>query len=1153
MMARGGLVRRFALILVAGFAAHSGPHHAALAQSTWLPTSGTVPWTTGTAWSGGTIPDGIDAVAVFPAAGPTVLLDDTTVTVGTITQSSTSGNLVIGSTGTAGSSTDVINLAVSSGVPVISVGGGNMYMYAQLTGTQGLRKNGGGVYSPRYNTLDFTYTGTNYFGGGTVQIARDGQLGDAANPIEVLASTALQNWGIAWTSTRPITISTGTLTLQHGAAANTASLSGPITGTGGLAMVTGNYALAGPVSYGGSTLIRSATVSLTGGGLLSTASLSLQTAAASTGGSLVDFGGGSQGVSTLALSLAAGGTVHAVNTFRNGSLAVAGGNLNVGSGASTVPTGTTQLDLRGLSGFSWGNGTGTLVLNTTGTVAGSTVATVMSLPTSGSASLTAAHVQVGNSSNGPASSTASLQLGAVNSIATGTLTVGAYRGNGAVAFAPDVIGGSLLLRGAAGGESRVDSVYVGFKGGGDVFGNGVLDVSAGSIDAKVANFNVGFYFVNASSGQTGTFAMTSGAVDATTLTLGNVSVASGSTGTPTITSVFSQAGGLVTASSMVFGANAATLGTNNPTFRGTYALAGGTLALGSAASGTGPSSAASQRRLAWTGGVLTTRDAATDLVVAGKSGSGGAILFDLGGVDAKTLDVPAGRIATFGPSVAMSGTDTAFTKTGGGTLVLGGEGFTTSYGGTTSVAAGTLLLNGDHSTATGPLQVASAATLGGSGTFGGAATVDTGATFSPGASPGTLAFTQDLTWNPGVNYAWQMLSGTGLAGAADSWDLIQVGGALSIAATSIDPFKINLWTLSGIGPDVSGAAANFDPSQNYSWTIASAAGGITGFAADKFLISTSATNGTGGFANSVGSGTFSVAQSGNDLNLVFTSGGGPTVITINVASGTQTQTQAGSPALSGSTPVVKTGAGTLVVDQTNTLSGSTTVQGGVLQLANASALASSRLVVVAGGTGQLAPQTVTSVAGLDLATGNGLMDVTSGALTISSGMTAPQLVAELLEGRGDGSWTGTSGITSSTAAAESAVSIPRAVGWLDNGDGSFTVAYAAPGDTNLDWSIDILDASNFLAFGKFDTGSPATWIEGDFSYDGIVDILDAADFFSTGLYDAGNYNSASGAAGVAAVPEPSGFAVVAVAAAGAWLVGRAGRRTVPSPARASRG
>jgi autotransporter-associated beta strand protein len=266
----------------------------------------------------------------------------------------------------------------------------------------------------------------------------------------------------------------------------------------------------------------------------------------------------------------------------------------------------------------------------------------------------------------------------------------------------------------------------------------------------------------------------------------------------------------------------------------------------------------------------------------------------------------------------------------------------------------------------------------------------------------------------------------------------------------------------------------------------------------------------------------------------------PATIIINVPSGTQTQTQAGYPTLSGSTPVLKTGAGTLVLDQANTLSGSTTVQGGVLQLANGSALSASRLVVVAGGTGQVAPVTATSVASLDLASGNGLLDLTRGALTISSGMTATELVAEILEGRGDGSWTGTSGITSSTAAAESAAGTPRAVGWIDNGDGSLTTAYAAPGDTNIDWSIDILDAANFLSGGKFDTGSPAIWFEGDFSYDGIVDILDAADFFATGLYDAGSYNTAPGlSGGIAAVPEPATWTLLAC---GLGLLAASGRR-----------
>ena len=239
--------------------------------------------------------------------------------------------------------------------------------------------------------------------------------------------------------------------------------------------------------------------------------------------------------------------------------------------------------------------------------------------------------------------------------------------------------------------------------------------------------------------------------------------------------------------------------------------------------------------------------------------------------------------------------------------------------------------------------------------------------------------------------------------------------------------------------------------------------------------------------------------------------------------------------ISGSGSLVTTGSGTVALAGANTLTGSTTVQGGRLRLANAAALASSRLAVVAGGTAQVDPYLATSVAGLNLS-GTGLVDVTRGALTVASGLSATTLVDELLKGRNGGSWDGTSGITSSVTAAQVAASELRAVGWLDNGDGSMTVAYAAPGDTNLDWVVDILDVSNFVAGGKYGTFNPATWNEGDFNYDGIVDIQDVADFSATGLYGGASYNSAPGA--VAAVPEP-GMPVAAIAAASAaWAFRR---------------
>ena len=254
----------------------------------------------------------------------------------------------------------------------------------------------------------------------------------------------------------------------------------------------------------------------------------------------------------------------------------------------------------------------------------------------------------------------------------------------------------------------------------------------------------------------------------------------------------------------------------------------------------------------------------------------------------------------------------------------------------------------------------------------------------------------------------------------------------------------------------------------------------------------------------------------------------PSGITINVGSGTQTQTAAGYPLLSGSQPLTKTGAGTLVVDKVNTITGSTSVQGGRLQLANGSALGSSRVVPLAGGTVTLSPSLQTTVGGLAPSAG-GLVDVGSGLVTVAAGLSASNMVAAIVTGLGDGSWNGASGITSSVAAASGG---DRTVGWLDNGDGTVTFGFAAAGDTNLDWQVDIIDAANFLAGGKFDSGSPATWNQGDFTYDGLVDILDAASFLSNGLFDAGAYNTPAGAAGsVAAVPEPSTSALLAVAAA----------------------
>lgn len=317
-------------------------------------------------------------------------------------------------------------------------------------------------------------------------------------------------------------------------------------------------------------------------------------------------------------------------------------------------------------------------------------------------------------------------------------------------------------------------------------------------------------------------------------------------------------------------------------------------------------------------------------------------------------------------------------------------------------------------------------------------------------------------------------------------------------------------------------------------------------------------------------------------------------ITIGVASGLQTQSQAGHAVISGSSSLVKVGAGALVLDAINTFTGQTTVQSGTLRIATPNTLFGSPTVVGWGGTleivtgsgarvpsitldggtldpaGMLAINGTTGISRLVIGAGSvvGRPDVTIGAggrlhlaggaatsLAVSSlrvdrldggrldlgmgrieiepgGTTDAELLAGLAAGRLDGSWTGTTGIGSSAVAAAIAAAEPRAVGWTRLGDGGYTLAYAAPGDTNLDGVVDILDAANLFSTSLYETGRTGDWSAGDFNYDGNVDILDIGEFVSTGLFDTGSYLvPATAAIEVVPVPEPAAAGWLAVAAA----------------------
>jgi autotransporter-associated beta strand protein len=200
-----------------------------------------------------------------------------------------------------------------------------------------------------------------------------------------------------------------------------------------------------------------------------------------------------------------------------------------------------------------------------------------------------------------------------------------------------------------------------------------------------------------------------------------------------------------------------------------------------------------------------------------------------------------------------------------GGLTLAG---TNTYTGPTLINQGDLYLNGS-------LAAGSAVTIAADGWL-----------IGQGTAAGTVAVYGLLTPNLGTMntgpetwYGSQnVLDGylvyisskyTGTAGT--DWDLVNINGALNIAATSDQPFIIYPETR---------FLASFTNTQDYTWRIATASGGITGFDPSKFSIRVNpdytypGTQAQGAYAafgsvTSLGAGQFVVTQSGNDLLLQF--------------------------------------------------------------------------------------------------------------------------------------------------------------------------------------------------------------------------------------------------------------------------------------------
>jgi len=270
----------------------------------------------------------------------------------------------------------------------------------------------------------------------------------------------------------------------------------------------------------------------------------------------------------------------------------------------------------------------------------------------------------------------------------------------------------------------------------------------------------------------------------------------------------------------------------------------------------------------YSGNTTISSDATLQL---GRCGSSGSITGNV--ANDGTLIFNHSNNLTFSGNITGEG---MVVQQGSGTLTLSGN---NSYSGGTNLNNGTLVVgsnnalgsgeiyfNGGHLvigngvTFTNTLDLSSGGTLSGNGIIGSPGIViGPNVMLSPGNSPGLLTFSSGLAWGPGGTYDFQVQTAGGTRGVG--YDSIDVTGGLTFSATFGSPFTLNLISL-----DIGGAAGNvsdFSSSNSYAWMIAHS-DTLTGFNPANVTINLS------GFTNSLGSGSFYLSQSGNDILLNFT-------------------------------------------------------------------------------------------------------------------------------------------------------------------------------------------------------------------------------------------------------------------------------------------
>jgi autotransporter-associated beta strand protein len=542
-----------------------------------------------------------------------------------------------------------------------------------------------------------------------------------------------------------------------------------------------------------------------------------------------------QGTGTLTLTgnnVYSGTTTVSAGTLKVGSATALGfGGAVATAAGTTVSTGAT-LDLNGTTGINEVitlNGTGVggngalFNSNTTAAALSNGVSTA-TVPSTAGASTT---VTVSGGGGTGAAATASLGLTSASfTISSGTQTYAStgpptvvVSGNGVATAVLDASGLVVGVTITTVGSGYTTAPTITFSGG-TILSPGTAPTGTGNTaNFRIANITI----TTPGSGDTSAATFTSGSVVFTPQLSSVVLASSSSVGGPGDISIAGVVSGAAAALLTKVGAGTLTLAGANTYAGGTTLNAGGLNINNGGTSAT--NSAIGTGTFTIAGGTIDNTSSSAVTLATNNAQAWNAD-FAFGGTNALNLGTGAVTLGGTGTARTVTTNGTAplsvggvvggslgVTKAGTGTLVLGGA---NTYTGPTSVSAGTLLVNGNQSAATGAVTVASGATLGGSGTVGGTTSVSGSLAPGSGGNVGTFSAVGNVALATNATLAIKLgTNGANPGVSPGTGDAIAVTGA----ASTLDLATGSVVKLSRDSSNL------FDPSQSAIYNLATVATG----------------------------------------------------------------------------------------------------------------------------------------------------------------------------------------------------------------------------------------------------------------------------------------------------------------------------------------